>query len=180
MYEETNRGYNIKESITFPNNRGFALGENLRAGSPFVTWQFTEENGKRYYYWGHYFSSESKANRDFAFRFSLYQIENGIVAVASFPEKPFFNYYFSRHVMDSDAFPRTEYGPSSFLNFGKRQYVEDGSFLASGIVVYSSPLSEKQLSDYGLRASKYNSQIATIPGQESPGKPKRSAPKIAR
>lgn len=41
------------KSATFDNGRGFALGYNEAAPSPFVTWQFTEtENGQRDYYWG--------------------------------------------------------------------------------------------------------------------------------
>ena len=46
------------KSVTFDNGRGFALGYDEAAPSPFVTWQFTEtENGQRDYYWGHYHSN---------------------------------------------------------------------------------------------------------------------------
>ena len=39
------------KSVTFDNGRGFALGYDEAAPSPFVTWQFTEtENGQRDYY----------------------------------------------------------------------------------------------------------------------------------
>lgn len=38
--KETVNGYEIKESITFTNNCGFALAENPNAPQPFVTWQF--------------------------------------------------------------------------------------------------------------------------------------------
>ena len=46
---ETVQGYEIKQAIVFDNDRGFALGENPAAPEPFVTWQFTEENGQRDY-----------------------------------------------------------------------------------------------------------------------------------
>ena len=47
-------GYEIKRSIVFENDRGFALAENPNAPQPFVTWMFTEgENGKRDFYWGY-------------------------------------------------------------------------------------------------------------------------------
>lgn len=46
-------GYEIKQSVVFTNDRGFALAENPNAPQPFVTWQLTEENGRRDYYWGY-------------------------------------------------------------------------------------------------------------------------------
>ena len=49
---DENQGYVIRQSILFDNERGIALGEHPREG--FVTWQFTEEQGRRDYYWGHY------------------------------------------------------------------------------------------------------------------------------
>ena len=44
---EENQGYVIRQSVLFENNRGFALGENFKAPNPFVTWQFTLEDGQR-------------------------------------------------------------------------------------------------------------------------------------
>jgi hypothetical protein len=50
--KETVHGYEILRSVIFANNRGFALAENFAAVDPFITWQFTIENGARDYYWG--------------------------------------------------------------------------------------------------------------------------------
>ena len=62
------------KSATFDNGRGFALGYNEAAPSPFVTWQFTEtENGQRDYYWGHYHSDGQIAEKDFAKRIDDYK-----------------------------------------------------------------------------------------------------------
>jgi hypothetical protein len=63
---ENIRNYVIQRSITFENNRGFALAENPNAVDPHVTWQFTacEDTGKRDYYWGHYLS-QNKNTRDY-------------------------------------------------------------------------------------------------------------------
>lgn len=58
---EENQGYVIRQSVLFDNGRGFAMGENFKAPNPFVTWQFTQEDGKRDYYWGHYFNEECEA-----------------------------------------------------------------------------------------------------------------------
>ncbi len=46
---EENQGYVIRQSVLFDNGRGFAMGENFKAPNPFVTWQFTQEDGKRDY-----------------------------------------------------------------------------------------------------------------------------------
>ena len=62
------------KSVTFDNGRGFALGFDEAAPSPFVTWQFTEtENGQKDYYWGHYHSSGQTAEKDFAKRVADYK-----------------------------------------------------------------------------------------------------------
>ena len=62
------------KSVTFDNSRGFALGFDEAAPSPFVTWQFTEtENGQKDYYWGHYHSSGQTAEKDFAKRVADYK-----------------------------------------------------------------------------------------------------------
>ena len=46
---EVNADYIIRQSVLFDNGRGFALGESSKAPAPFVTWQFTEERGRRDY-----------------------------------------------------------------------------------------------------------------------------------
>ncbi|MDL2238100.1 DUF3849 domain-containing protein [Christensenellaceae bacterium OttesenSCG-928-K19] len=65
-------GYEILRSIQFSNDRGMALGHNLAGADPFVTWQFTAENGKRDFYWGHYKSTEKSAQDDYAVRAACY------------------------------------------------------------------------------------------------------------
>jgi hypothetical protein len=54
-------GYEITRTITFVDNRGFAIGHNPNAANPYVCWQFTSENGKRDYYWGNYYDTEKDA-----------------------------------------------------------------------------------------------------------------------
>ena len=65
-------GYEILRSIQFSNDRGFAIGHNPAAVEPFVTWQFTVENGKRDFYWGHYKSDEKSVGDDYSVRVSAY------------------------------------------------------------------------------------------------------------
>ena len=75
---EENQGYVIRQSILFDNGRGFALAENPGAPNPFVTWQFTEEQGNRDYYWGHYYNDRTTAEKDFSSRVSGYQKSYGV------------------------------------------------------------------------------------------------------
>ena len=150
------RGYEIKRSILFENDRGFALGENPQAVQPFVTWQFTEENGKRDYYWGHYTTNSTAATRDYEHRISEYRHDYGV------SEKSAYRYYSTQRPVDIGTFPKTENGPLYLANFDKRESVEQGQFQAWGYLVYDAPLPEKQISDYELRAA--------------PGNPDRKAP----
>lgn len=68
---DENQGYVIRQSILFDNGRGIALGEHPREG--FVTWQFTEEQGRRDYYWGHYYDDGAAAEKDYTDRAADYQ-----------------------------------------------------------------------------------------------------------
>ena len=98
-------GYEIKRAIAFENNRGFALGENPQAVSPFATWQFTEENGNRDYYWGHYATDKNAATRDYENRVSTYQHDYGL------SENSAYRYYSTQRPVDIGTFPKTENGP---------------------------------------------------------------------
>lgn len=75
---KTPNGYEIKKFVLFENNKGFALGENPSEPEPFATWQFTEENGKRDYYWGHYKKTLLAAEEDFTERVAHYMQMYGV------------------------------------------------------------------------------------------------------
>lgn len=77
IVEET-QGYAIRQSVPFDNGRGFALGENSKAPNPFVIWQFTEEQGNRDHYWGHYHNDGAAVEKDFSSRISDYQRRYGM------------------------------------------------------------------------------------------------------
>lgn len=154
--KEMVHGYEIKRSVLFDNDRGFALAENPNAPQPFVTWQFTEENGKRDYYWGHYTTNKDAAVRDYENRVSEYQHEYGV------SEKSAYRYYSTQRPVDIGTFPKTENGPLYHVNLDKRESVEQGQFQAWGYLVYDAPLTKKQMDDYELRAA--------------PGNPDRNAP----
>ena len=151
--KEKVHGYEIKRSILFENDRGFALGENPQAVQPFVTWQFTAENGKRDYYWGHYTANSTAATRDYENRIAEYQHDYGV------SEKSAYKYYSTQRPVDIGTFPKTENGPLRLVNFDSREGVEQGQFKAWGYLVYDSPLTEKQIADYELRAAPGNPDI---------------------
>ncbi len=132
--KETVKGYEIKRSVVFENDRGFALAENPEAVNPFVTWQFTEENGKRDYYWGHYNNYADAATRDYEFRVSEYKHEYGQT------ERNAYKYYSTQRPVDIGTFPKTDNGPLYHINYDKREYCENDTFKAWGYLVYDAPL----------------------------------------
>lgn len=75
---ERNSGYDIQQIVQFENNRGFVLAHNPDAPSPYVTWQFTAQAGKREYYWGNYFSNEKDAREHYQLRTAVYIISENV------------------------------------------------------------------------------------------------------
>ena len=51
---DKNQGYEIIKAVMLENGRGFALGHNPAAPSPYVTWAcYDDKDGQRQYEWGH-------------------------------------------------------------------------------------------------------------------------------
>ena len=153
---ENNQGYVIRQSVLFDNGRGFAMGENFKAPNPFVTWQFTQEGGKRDYYWGHYFNEECEAIGDYNRRVFSYEKQYGVSRLeTSGPD--FFKYYSTQRPVDIATYPRPKDNlPVAHLNYNTRQPVEGESFRAWGELWYLHPLTEKQMADYELRPAHDN------------------------
>lgn len=162
---EINNGYEITRAVLFDNGRGLALGHDPAAPSPFVTWQFTEEQGKRDYYWGHYFGTEKAATTDFHTRAADYKRQFGVHEVrAEGPEM--FKYYSTQRPVGPGTFPKLPYNPPvQIVNYDERRPVEGGAFLAWGELVFDKPLAERDASAYELRPA--------------PGNPDRARPSIA-
>lgn len=150
-------GYEIKKSVLFENDRGFALAENPNAPQPFVTWQFTEnEGGARDYYWGHYTQSADSAAKDFESRAAEYQKDYGVAEKTARLAQEVYKYYSTQRPVDIGTFPKTENGPAEIVNFDQRESVENGGFQAWGYLLYHAPLTEKQMADYELRGASGN------------------------
>ncbi len=159
-----NQGYVIRQSVLFDNDRGFAMGENFKAPNPFVTWQFTQEDGKRDYYWDHYFNEECGAIGDYNRRVFEYEQQYGVQRIeSSGPE--YFKYFSTQRPVDIGTYPRPKENlPVAHLNYGNRQPVEGEAFRSWGELWYRHPLTEQQISDYELRPARDNPEgCQTVP-----------------
>ena len=127
------------------------MGENFKAPNPFVTWQFTQEDGKRDYYWGHYFNGECEAIGDYNRRVFSYEKQYDVSRLeTSGPD--FFKYYSTQRPVDIATYPRPKDNlPVAHLNYNTRQPVEGESFRAWGELWYPHPLTEKQMADYEIK-----------------------------
>jgi hypothetical protein len=80
-----NAGYAIEQAVMFENGLGVVLSHHPDAASPFVTWRFgIDGEGGRWYEWGNYFSTESRAKIDYITRAADYMERYG-VKEAPFP-----------------------------------------------------------------------------------------------
>lgn len=154
-----NAGYEMKRAVLYDNSRGFALGENPAAPAPFVTWQFTEENGQRDYYWGRYFGTEGKAVESFLSRTNDYERENRVTLISEGPQPEVYKYYSTQRPVDLGTFPKLDTGPLAILNYEQRQLVENDTVWAWGSLTYAAPLTQKQMEDYELRPSRQNLDV---------------------
>jgi len=163
---ESNQGYEILKSVTFDNSRGFALGFDEAAPSPFVTWQFTEtENGQKDYYWGHYHSSGQTAEKDFAKRVADYKELFGVhERTEGHEQAEYYRYYSTQRPVDLGTFPKSPgNAPVEIINFDERRMVEGGTMRAWGELSYLKPLTEKQMEDYELCPALGNPDRAARP-----------------
>ena len=154
------------KSVTFDNSRGFALGFDEAAPSPFVTWQFTEtENGQKDYYWGHYHSSGQTAEKDFAKRVADYKELFGVhERTGGHEQAEYYRYYSTQRPVDLGTFPKLPgNAPVEIINFDERRMVEGGTMRAWGELAYLKPLTEKQMEDYELRPAPGNPDRAARP-----------------
>ena len=148
---DKNTGYEIKQAVLFSNGRGMALGESATAPALFVTWQFTDEAGKRDYYWGHYHDNKATAEKEFTDRSADYQRRFG-VKVVQIEAPGIYKYYSTQRPVDIGTFPKPPHNkPDEIVNFDQRVPVEDGAFLAWGYLTYTTPLTQKEAADYELR-----------------------------
>ncbi|MDR2514742.1 MAG: DUF3849 domain-containing protein [Christensenellaceae bacterium] len=109
---EAVQGYQVIRSISFDNRRGFAIGHNPDAVEPFVTWQFTVDNGARDFYWGKYSSDISGAADYYTARTLSYlkdenvkEVENPLAAMEMSTEQ---NYNMIDGLRNNMASPKAD------------------------------------------------------------------------
>ena len=138
---ESNQSYEILKSVTFDNGRGFSLGFDEAAPSPFVTWQ------------------------DFAKRVADYKELFGVhERTEGHEQAEYYRYYSTQRPVDLGTFPKPPgNAPVEIINFDERRMVEGGTMRAWGELAYLKPLTEKQMEDYELRPAPGNPDRAARP-----------------
>ena len=75
-------------------------------------------------------------------------------------EQEFYYYYSTQRPIDIGTFPKPPgNAPTEICNFDERIPVEHEAFAAWGVLTYAKPLTEKEISDYELRPSRYNPDV---------------------
>ena len=154
---DKNQGYEIIQAVMLENGRGFALGHDPAAPSPYVTWAcYDDDKGQRQYEWGHYGSDRSALEQDFAARVQEYQ-RPYYVGVKQTEAPGLYKYYSTQRPVDIGTFPKpSRNAPDEIVNYDQRVPVENGAFLAWGYLTYTRPLTKRQTSDYELRPAPDN------------------------
>ena len=67
---EAVEGYEITRTISFNDQRGFAIAAHPNAG--YVCWMFRTDRGERDYYWGHYCENEQDATANYIARIAVH------------------------------------------------------------------------------------------------------------
>ena len=156
---DKNQGYEIIKAVLLENGRGFALGHNPAAPSPYVTWAcYDDKDGQRQYEWGHYGSDRAALEQDFAARVQEYQrLYN--VDVRQVEAPGLYKYYSTQRPVDIGTYPKPpDNQPLSIVNYDddRRRPVADGRLMAWGELTYAKPLTEKQMEDYELKPAPGN------------------------
>ena len=118
---DKNQGYEIIKAVMLENGRGFALGHNPAAPSPYVTWAcYDDKDGQRQYEWGHYGSDRTALEQDFAARVQEYQrLYN--VGVKQSEAPGLYKYYSTQRPVDIGTFPKPpRNAPDEIVNYDQR------------------------------------------------------------
>jgi hypothetical protein len=90
---------------------------------------------------------------------------DGFAEVHEFFGAPYL-YHSTQRPIDIGTFPKFSNEPVNIENYGTPTYVESGSVKAWGTLTYTMPLTQKQISDYELRAASGNpDNTRQAPGQ---------------
>ena len=94
---------------------------------------------------------------------TAYYVDKGnFIEVPDFLSAPY-KYYSTQRPIDINTYPITDGGPDHFINFTKREYMENCSFQAWGYLAYNTPLDTKQIYKYELKAASGNPDNICVP-----------------
>lgn len=99
-------------------------------------------------------------------RATAYYVDRfGFQEVPEFLAGPY-RYYSTQRPIDIGTFPKIGNEPIQIENYDSRKSVEGGAFRAWGVLTYTTPLLQKQMDDYELRAAPGNpDQMRLAPEQ---------------
>ena len=142
------------EVVMLENGRGFALGHNPAAPSPYVTWAcYDDKDGSGSMNGGITAATAPLWNR--TLRRGYRSTSAFTMSVSSRPRLPAFTSIIPPS--DIGTFPKPpRNAPDKIVNYDQCVPVENRSFLAWGHLTYTRPLTKRQAPDYELRPAPDN------------------------
>lgn len=165
------KGYQIQKEAVFEHGRGFALGYNPSAQSPFVIWHFSVmADGKRNFYDCTSCRGILPPEKEFEKFLSAYDDVYKVPRLSEGQETPAAEYYryYTRYPLDTNTFPNAkEFGLLEIAPYDKRTMVENETIQTWGEVIYTKPLTEKQLAYYDLTPAPNNPDRINQRGEQA-------------
>lgn len=155
------QGYDIQKEAMFEHGRGFALGYNPSAESPFAIWHYTiMSDGQKNFYDVTPCKGILTPEKEFEKFLSAYDYVYKIPKLAEgqkLPAMNYYRYYSTQQPVDIGTFPKSPGCiPIEIANYEKRMLVENSTIKAWGELIYQKPLTEKQVADYELKPAPNN------------------------
>ena len=165
------KGYQIQKEAVFEHGRGFAVGYNPSAQSPFVIWHYSVmADGKRNFYGYTSCRGILPPEKEFEKFLSAYDYVYKVPRLNEGQETPTTEYYryYTRYPLDNNTFPKAkELGLLEIAPYDKRTMVENETIQTWGEVIYTKPLTEKQLAYYDLTPAPNNPDMINQRGGQA-------------
>lgn len=165
------KGYQIQKEAVFEHGRGFALGYNPSAQSSFVIWHFSVmADGKRNFYDCTSCRGILPPEKEFEKFLSAYDYVYKVPRLNEGQKTPATEYYryYTRYPLDDNTFPKAkELGLLEIAPYDKRTMVENETIQTWGEVIYTKPLTEKQLAYYDLTSAPNNPDRINQRGEQA-------------
>ena len=157
---ENTKGYQIQKDVTFENGRGFALAHNPAAQSDFAILHYTvQSNGERNFYDLTSCRGILPPEKEFEKFLSVYDYVYKIPRLTEGQKTSDVEYYryYTHYPLDNNTFPTSkELGLLEIAPYEKRMFVEGGTIQTWGELIYTKPLTKKQVAAYELTPAPNN------------------------